>query len=106
MSMLEEPAGNEGIKARVSAIKIVAQWMETGDFPDRQLSFVAPVCRGFAMDLVYTTLRNVRLLDSIVSEYITRTPNDTVMAAIAAPGYGFTSSVAKIYPETEKGFQG
>lgn len=82
MSMLEEPAGNEGIKARVSAIKIVAQWMETGDFPDRQLSFVAPVCRGFAMDLVYTTLRNVRLLDSIVSEYITRTPNDTVMAAI------------------------
>lgn len=82
MTALEEPAGNEGIKARVSAIKIVAQWMETGDFPDRQLSFVAPVCRGFAMDLVYTTLRNVRLLDSIVSDYITKQPNHTVMAAI------------------------
>lgn len=82
MSAIEEPAGNEGIKARVSAIKIVAQWMDTGDFPDRQLSFVAPVYRGFAMDLVYTTLRNVRLLDSIVSDYITRTPNHTVMAAI------------------------
>lgn len=77
-----EPAGNEGIKARVSAIKIVAQWMDTGDFPDRQLSFVAPVCRGFAMDLVYTTLRNVRLLDNIVSDYISKEPNSMVMAAI------------------------
>lgn len=72
----------DGIKARYNAITMMNRWLETGDFPDRMFGSIPAVRRGFVMDLLYTTVRNYRLLDHIATQFIEKTPNNTVMSAI------------------------
>ena len=58
------PSGqpDAGTRTRIDAIRILARWEETGEFPDRMLGDVPAFRRGFVMDLVYTTVRNARAL--------------------------------------------
>lgn len=73
---------DDGVLARIDAIKIFQRWMETSDFPDRMMVGVPPFRRGFVMDLVYTTLRHVRALDTVLNPFIQRDPPDHAMAAL------------------------
>lgn len=56
--------------------------MDTDEFPDRMMGGVPPFRRGFVMDLVYTTLRNVRALDYVLEPMIQREPQDHAMPAL------------------------
>ena len=73
---------DDGVLARVDAIEILRRWMDTGDFPDRMMVGVPPFRRGFVMDLVYTTLRNVRALDYVLEPLVQREPADHAMPAL------------------------
>ena len=65
---------DDGTLSRIDAIRVVALWEETGDFPDRMLGGVPPFRRGFVMDLVYTTVRRVRALSFALDSFVPRRP--------------------------------
>lgn len=65
---------DDGTLARMDALKILTRWMDTEEFPDRMLTSVPPFRRGFVMDLVYTTVRNVRALAFAVDQFAERRP--------------------------------
>ena len=73
---------DDGVLARIDAIKILKRWMDTDEFPDRMMGGVPPFRRGFVMDLVYTTLRNVRALDFVLEPLIQREPQEHAMPAL------------------------
>lgn len=73
---------DDGVLARIDAIKILRRWMDTDEFPDRMMGGVPPFRRGFVMDLVYTTLRNVRALDFVLEPLIQREPQEHAMPAL------------------------
>lgn len=68
------PRPDDGALSRIDAIRVVARWMETGEFPDRMLGGVPPFRRGFVMDLVYTTVRRVRALSFALDGFVSRRP--------------------------------
>ncbi|MBQ3810744.1 MAG: RsmB/NOP family class I SAM-dependent RNA methyltransferase [Kiritimatiellae bacterium] len=63
-----------GTRTRVDAIRILKRWTDTGDFPDRLFGEIPSARRGFAMDLVYATVRNVRALDFALRSFLAREP--------------------------------
>ncbi len=63
-----------GTRTRVDALRILKRWTDTGDFPDRLFGEVPSARRGFAMDLVYATVRNVRALDFALRAFLAREP--------------------------------
>ena len=73
---------DDGVLARIDAIEILKRWMDTDEFPDRMMGGVPPFRRGFVMDLVYTTLRNLRALDFVVNPLIQREPQDHALPAL------------------------
>ncbi len=73
---------DDGVLARIDAIQILKRWMDTNEFPDRMMGGVPPFRRGFVMDLVYTTLRNVRALDYVLEPLIQREPQNHAMPAL------------------------
>ena len=73
---------DDGVAARIDAIKILNRLMDTSEFPDRMMVGVPPFRRGFVMDLVYTTLRNVRALDFVIEPMISREPQSHSLAAL------------------------
>ena len=68
------PRPDDGALSRIDAIRVVARWMETGEFPDRMLGGVPPFRRGFVMDLVYTTVRRARALSFALDGFVSRRP--------------------------------
>lgn len=73
---------DDGVLARIDAIEILKRWMDTEEFPDRMMGGVPPFRRGFVMDLVYTTLRNLRALDFVVNPLIQREPQGHALPAL------------------------
>ena len=67
-------APDAGTRTRVDAIRILKRWTDAGDFPDRMFGEIPSARRGFAMDLVYATVRNVRALDSALRAFLAREP--------------------------------
>ena len=63
-----------GTRTRIDAIRILKRWTDTGDFPDRMFGEIPSARRGFAMDLVYATVRNVRALDFALRSFLSREP--------------------------------
>lgn len=63
-----------GTRTRVDALRILKRWTDTGDFPDRMFGEVPAARRGFAMDLVYAVVRNVRALDFALRSFLAREP--------------------------------
>lgn len=66
---------NDGALARADALRILARWTESGDFPDRMLGAVPPFRRPFVMDLVYTTVRRCRALSFAVDSFVRCRPD-------------------------------
>jgi len=73
---------DDGTLARVDALKILRDWMDTEEFPDRKMVGIPPFRRGFVMDLVYTTLRNVRALDFATAPFVRNEPQAHAMPAL------------------------
>lgn len=71
---------NPGIDSRRQAIFVLARWLATRDFPDRLLP--AGPDHGFVMDLVYTTVRQWRLLEWALSRFLRRPPAVETRAAL------------------------
>ncbi|MBQ9726120.1 MAG: hypothetical protein IJV65_01265 [Kiritimatiellae bacterium] len=69
------PAGPDaGTRTRIDAIRILKRWADAGDFPDRMFGEIPAARRGFAMDLVYATVRNARALDAALRTFLAREP--------------------------------
>ena len=73
---------DDGVLARIDALKILRDWMDSAEFPDRKMAGVPPFRRGFVMDLVYTVLRNARALDFATAPFVRNEPQAHVMPAL------------------------
>lgn len=71
------PREDDGTLARCDALRILSRWMDTEEFPDRMFGAVPPFRRGFVMDLVYATVRNVRALAFAIDRLVARRPERT-----------------------------
>ncbi len=67
--------------SRGIAAKIIAQWMENENFPDRQLSEIRQD-RAFITELVYGVVRRKLTLDYIAQKFVNRRPENFVLAAL------------------------
>ena len=65
---------DDGTLSRMDALRILEEWMNTEAFPDRMFGRVPPFRRGFVMDLVYTTVRNIRLLSFVTDAFLKADP--------------------------------
>jgi len=65
---------DDGTLARIDALRILARWNESGEFPDRMMGEVPPFRRGFVMDLAYATVRNARALAFAVDGFLRNRP--------------------------------
>ena len=75
------PAVPPARSPRESAARILAAWMERGDFPDRMLDEVSDG-RAFVMEAVYGVVRRYAVLDWIVMERVAQRPRPEVLAAL------------------------
>ena len=66
---------NSDDSSRFVAAKIVGQWLDEGDFPDRLMSSADVKDRAFVMEMVYGIARWRRLLDGIISILSSRQPD-------------------------------
>ncbi|MBN1556716.1 MAG: 16S rRNA (cytosine(967)-C(5))-methyltransferase RsmB [Lentisphaerae bacterium] len=64
--------------ARGVAAAIVGRWLDTGDFPDRQLETVERD-RAFIMEVVYGVARRRRTLEWVLGRYVRRPPGPEVL---------------------------
>ena len=67
--------------SRLVAARIIARWMERGDFPDRQLAEVKQD-RAFITELVYGVVRRRLTLEYIEQEFVNRRPEEFILAAL------------------------
>jgi 16S rRNA (cytosine967-C5)-methyltransferase len=67
--------------SRYVAAKILTQWMETGDFPDRLMADVEHD-RAFVTELVYGVVRRKLSLEYILQKFVNRRPEDFILAAM------------------------
>jgi 16S rRNA (cytosine967-C5)-methyltransferase len=67
--------------SRVVAARIIVRWMETGDFPDRQLAEVNQD-RAFVTELVYGVVRRKLTLEYIEQKFVDRRPESLILAAL------------------------
>lgn len=65
-----------GVVARVWALRVLFRWLKNGEFPDTNFSRmkIPSEVRGFAMDLVYTTVRWHGYLDAALKLLVERRP--------------------------------
>ena len=68
------------MNSRREAIFVVAQWLETQMFPERMIPDGPD--RAFVTDLVYTTVRNYRMLDWVVRRLVAKVPKGEALAAL------------------------
>lgn len=57
--------------SRAIAAGIIAEWIETGDFPDRLMSDIVDD-RAFVMEMVYGAVRRKRTLEWIIKQFVPR----------------------------------
>jgi len=74
-------ASETGQNSRAVAAKILAQWLETDEFPDRLIARVDRD-RAFIMELVFGVVRQKRLLEWVLRRYVLRTPRPGVWACL------------------------
>lgn len=67
--------------SRRVATEIIATWMDTEDFPDRQMASVDEN-RAFVMEMVYGVVRRKLTLEYIAQKYISRCPETFVLATL------------------------
>lgn len=67
-------SADPGTRTRIDALRILERWSASGDFPDRMFGEIPSARRGFAMDLVYSTVRNVRALEAALRPFLAREP--------------------------------
>ena len=72
--------------SRYVASKIIAQWYEKGDFPDRLMADVKDD-RAFVTELVYGIVRRKLTLEYMLQKYIQRRPEDFVLAVLEVGVY-------------------
>lgn len=72
--------------SRYVAAKIITQWMERGDFPDRLLTDVNDD-RAFITELVYGVVRRKLTLEYILQKFVSRRPEDFILAAMQVGVY-------------------
>lgn len=78
--MSDEASNGPGAyHARATAARLVARWLETGDFPDRLLDEVS-ADRPFVMEVVYGVAKWRRLLDWMAGRYVKRDPDTATHA--------------------------
>ncbi len=70
------------LTGRAQAITALAKWFRTHHFPDRILTTAEGKERSFAMEITYGTLRNLSLLDYVVSQFCRKTPGPLPKAAL------------------------
>ena len=67
--------------SRAAATDIIARWLGTGSFPDRQLHEVKDD-RAFVTELVYGVVRRARSLEWLMQQFVSRKSPDYVEAAL------------------------
>ena len=67
-------APDDGTLSRIDALRIIARWDGTGDFPDRMFDGVPPFRRPFVTDLVYAVVRRIRAIDYVLRLFVSREP--------------------------------
>ncbi|MDD5705129.1 MAG: transcription antitermination factor NusB [Kiritimatiellae bacterium] len=72
---------SSGTRSRTHAIRIMADWLDRGDFPDRLLPDVA-ADHGFIMDLVFGAVRGRRRLEWVLTPFVKRRPTAVGRAAL------------------------
>ncbi len=71
-----------GVTARAEAIRVLTQWMRSGEFPDRLLASMRTPRHGFVMELLYATLRWLRWLEWVLQPRLRRRPPPDVGSAL------------------------
>lgn len=69
-------------RARDEAARILVRWLESGQFPDRQLESVRGTHRAMVMELVYGCVRRQRELDLYIGRLASRRPDPLVRAVL------------------------
>ncbi|MDH3345655.1 MAG: 16S rRNA (cytosine(967)-C(5))-methyltransferase RsmB [Kiritimatiellaceae bacterium] len=72
--------------SRYVAAKIIAQWLERGDFPDRLMTEVEHD-RAFITELVYGVVRRKLTLEYILQKFVNRRPEDFILAVMEVGVY-------------------
>ncbi|MDA0577982.1 MAG: 16S rRNA (cytosine(967)-C(5))-methyltransferase RsmB [Verrucomicrobia bacterium] len=72
--------------SRAAAASLIAQWLETEDFPDRMLEAVSSD-RAFLMEVVYGVVRHHRSLVWILDAYMDHPPEPAVRACLLVGAY-------------------
>ncbi len=67
--------------SRLIAAEIIANWIESESFPDRQLAEVKDD-RAFVTELVYGVVRRKLALEYIAQKYVDRRPEDFILAVL------------------------
>jgi len=79
-------APQDAANPRLAATRIVARWLETGDFPDRMLDAVVRG-RAAVIEIVFGTVKWRRELEWILNRYARHTPDVLVQAALLTALY-------------------
>ena len=74
------------IPARTACIRIIAHWMDTGDFPERMLPQNSPQ-RALIQEIVYGVCRRKRSLEAILSKLVPREPDTLTKATLLTGMY-------------------
>lgn len=81
-----ENSKKAGIESRVTAIKIIARWLKTEDFPDRLISDEVQD-HAFIMDIVFGTVRRWRTLDWVLTRFVKKNPSPAAKAGLLIGTY-------------------
>jgi 16S rRNA (cytosine967-C5)-methyltransferase len=97
---------NENDSSRFVAAKIIGQWLNEGDFPDRLMSSANVKDRAFVMEIVYGIARWRRLLDGIIRILSSRQPDSQLRPYLLVGVYqifkmGSVATHAAVYETVE-----
>ena len=76
------PPPAQTLRTRAYAAQVLAQWFQSGEFPDRQIETAHPPHRGMVMELVYGCVRRQRQLDFCIGRLTSRPPDPVVRAVL------------------------
>ncbi len=79
---MQKPPSRSTLPSRAAAARILAEWMQSGQFPDRQLEAGERPDRAMVMELVYGSVRRQRELDLYVGRLASRRPDPIVRALL------------------------
>ncbi len=102
---------NQSDSSRYVAAKIIGQWLDEGDFPDRLLSSADIKDRAFVMEMVYGIARWRRLLDGIIAILSSRQPDAQLRPYLLVGMYqifkmGSVATHAAVYETVEAAKKG